>query len=409
MRTYLTHGLFIFFFANKNLAQKGLPKHFVSKRPQVQIVSTPQKVNKPLTMQLHKSVNIALTFTLSGILNVQASPNISGGVWMNYRYIDDNDRDEETIGDIADEALILYVDGEAKKGEGNWSYSAELRIGPGSFTDPDNNSTGDNYTLHKAWIGFQLSEKNKLLAGKSQVPFGWKTVNFWPGDIFQAGYGDQMDVGLKLIGDTNSIDYNLAYYHADDWGETSTDTVDDNKHWGSSTTYRKVQTVVADVLFPLNKQHSLGLSAQAGKLQDLTDVDPSNPVDGDHSAFVLYYHGQFGNFYTKAELIQTSRELPEDYRIAESLPDEIENRRAAIELGYKTGNWFYYLDASWADTDTEGNEADVISAYAPGVSYDYGPGWIYLEYLTQDGYIDRTGQINEGDFSALYFSIDFYF
>ncbi|MGM0678579.1 MAG: porin, partial [Pseudomonadota bacterium] len=159
-----------------------------------------------------------------------ASPAISGGVWFNYRNVADNDRDNETAGDIADEALVLYVDD--KKDGRPWSFSAETRFGPGSFTDPDNNSTGDSYTIHKAWIGYQMSDSSQLKIGKSQVPFGWKTANFWPGDVLLGGYGDQMDVGIKYSGSDDALSYDLAYYHADDWGETSTDSVDDNGHWG---------------------------------------------------------------------------------------------------------------------------------------------------------------------------------
>ena len=36
--------------------------------------------------------------------------------------------------------------------------------------------------------------------------------------MFQAAYGDQMDVGLKLMAKTPFFDYQLAYFHADDWG-----------------------------------------------------------------------------------------------------------------------------------------------------------------------------------------------
>ena len=79
-----------------------------------------------------------------------------------------------------------------------------------------------------------------------------------------------------------------------------------------------------------------------------------------------------------------------------------------MELGYSQGPWALYLDASAARPDTRGNGSDSVIALAPGVRYDYGPGWIYLEYLTQDGYVDRYGMVNEGDFDALYLSLDFY-
>lgn len=350
-----------------------------------------------------------------------ASPAISGGIWFNYRYVDNDPRDEETAGDIADEALIIYVNDTPE--DKAWSLAAEVRFGPGSFTDTANNSTGDNFTVHKAWIGYQVSDNSQLKIGKSQVPFGWKTVNFWPGDILLAGYGDQMDVGLKYSHESTRFRYDLAYYHADDWGETSTDSTDDNRHWGSATTYRKVQTVVGNIELLLNEQHRFGFSAQAGGLQDLTSnalaLSPAdtaeNDIVGDHTAFNVHYYGQWGDFYAKAQYITMEREdLPVSGSINNGIARadtflDVENDRKALELGYTNDNWFYYLDASWASPETRGNDIDDIAAYAPGLSYHYGSGWIYLEYLTQDGFVDRNGMLNEGDFDAFYASIDYYF
>ncbi|RYV00860.1 hypothetical protein SOPP22_18860 [Shewanella sp. OPT22] len=331
------------------------------------------------------------------------SNQISGGVWFNYENVK---HDKDSNGNLGNEAFVLYADGKADKDKGNWSYSAELRVGPGSFTDVDNNSTGDNVTLHKAWIGFDLSENNKILIGKSQVPFGWKTINFWPGDMLEAGYGDQMDTGVKLISSVKGVDVNLAYFLADDWGKTSTDTTDDNRHWGSSTSYRKIKTGVVDVQYPLTEHQRIGASIQSGKLEDLI----SNQADGKHSAWALYYLGQFGNFYTKAEYIDAQRTLPESYVQQQNLTvSEIKNQRLAFEMGYKWDEWNFYVDMTQAKPDTEGSTADTVTAWAPGITYNYGPGWIYLEYLDQNGYVDRNGQVFEGDFAATYLSFDFYF
>ncbi|MBB85805.1 MAG: hypothetical protein CMP06_00660 [Xanthomonadales bacterium] len=348
------------------------------------------------------SIGAVLSPAISG-----ADSSLGAGVWANYRYVLDDNRDDETFGDVADEALIIYADGAADETDEGWSYSAELRIGPGSFTDAANNSTGDTFALHKAWVGFALTPAHQLIVGKSQVPFAWKTVNFWPGDGLQAGYGDQMDVGVKLVSAT-PIGYQLAYFHADDWGETSTDTVDDNGHWGSSTTYRKVQTVVGNVDWPLTEHHTLSLSVQAGRLQALVPM-MEQAVDGRHHALALHYHGKLDAFYVKAEFIDTQRELPDTYLASEpALPREIANQRAGFELGYERGPWFWYLDAHAALPDTAGSTTDTVYSYSPGVSYDYGPGWIYVEYLGQTGFVDRNGQVGEGDFDAVYLSMDFY-
>lgn len=365
-------------------------------------------------MRNRETLILALsTFTLLTPLAASASPAISGGVWFNYRNVTDSDfssaafndeLDGETRGDVADEALILYLDDNE---EGRpWRFSGEMRFGPGSFTDTDNNSSGDNFTLHKAWIGYSPDSGGEFQIGKSQVPFGWKTTNFWPGDLLLGGYGDQMDVGVKYQRSNGAINYAIAYYHADDWGETSTDTTDDNSHWGSSDSYRKVQTLVGNLDYQLTAQHTVGVSLQAGGLQDLSPIDGASPedaeVDGSHSAVNLHYYGQFDNISAKAQYISVMRDIP-------NADDDIENWRLAGELGLTQGDWFHYVDVTIADTNTDNNDADGVSAHAIGTRYKYGPGWMYLEYLTSTGDIGRNGDTYEADFSAIYATIDYYF
>ena len=84
---------------------------------------------------------------------------------------------------------MLYFDHQAEGSQ--WLFSGEVRYGPGSFTDPLNNSSNDTFVLHKAWLGYTFNEESMLKIGKSQVPFGWKSINFWPGDMLLGGYGDQ--------------------------------------------------------------------------------------------------------------------------------------------------------------------------------------------------------------------------
>ena len=339
--------------------------------------------------------------TAAAILSTaaHASPNLSGGVWFNYQYQQNNDAHQESWGVIDSEALILYADGNVP--DTPWTYSAETRIGPGSFTDAANNSTGSQFGIHKAWVGYQFEDGPMITIGKSQVPFAWKTYNFWPGDMLLAGYGDQMDVGVKVSQTMGALHYDAALYLADDWS-TSTDTMDDNRHWGSTSTYRKVQTFVGNLAYSVNDMATFGVSAQSGGLQELVSGD--GEVSGDHNAAALYYTINFGGLWAKASYITTERNLPNE--VADVT---IENDRYAAEVGLNTGNWSFYADLTYAQPDTDGNDADTIRAFAPGLSYDYGPGWMYLEYLTQDGYVDRNGMALEGDFDALYATIDFYF
>jgi len=357
-------------------------------------------------------------------ITATAGAELSAGVWWVYQNVTNSDfnsasfsedLDNETGGNFADPALILYADDDGSHGP--WHFSAETRIGTGSFTSAANNNSGDNFTVHKAWIGYDLTEETSLKIGKSQVPFGWKTVNFWPGDGLQGGYGDQMDVGLKLSGDAGAIHYDAAYYHQDDWGEDSTDTVDDNGHWGSSATYRKIKTGVLNVDWNFLEHHTVGASAQYGRMQDLVPVAAGNPSasndEGVHQAYDLHYMFEMDNWSAKYRFISVERDFDGMDALLASVDapvdDKIENQRHVVEVGYNHNNWFYYVDAGVASTDTTGNDADDVQFIAPGVRYQYGPGWIYFEYLQSDGDINAYGDVYESDFDAVYVAFDFYF
>lgn len=382
---------------------------------------------------MNNKIPFVLLFSISILAPAAVASNaISGGVWFNHRNVlvedDFNDaeqRDQATLGDIQSEALILYLDYQKK--ESPWKVSAEWRAGPGSFTDPANNSSGDNFGFHKAWVAYHFNDSSTITVGKSQVPFGWKTTNFWPGDMALGGYGDQLDVGIKYSSTLDRIHYDLAWFVADDFGETSTDTMDDNNHWGSSTTYRKVNTAVANISFAVTKDHTIGLSYQSGKLQDNSSVNAGSndslvdvaddSIFGSHDAWDIWYQGKIGAIGVWAQILGTTRNNLDDVASGPVGADKTKTQRLAATVSYSSGPFNYYLDFTKASTDTDGNGAGDMVAWAPGVSYNYGPGWFYVEYLTQTNYIDRNGDVSDmGDtsntdykFSALYLTVDYYF
>ncbi|EKF75624.1 hypothetical protein A11A3_02107 [Alcanivorax hongdengensis A-11-3] len=343
-------------------------------------------------------------------LNATAAPKLTGGVWWVYQYAEDNAVDKETGGEFADPAFVVYAnDGNSY---GPWHFSAEARWGKGAFSDPANNNSGDTFAMHQAWIGYDLNDDAIIKVGKSQVPFGWKTANFWPGDGLEGGYGDQMDVGIKLSSDISNFHYDVAYYHQDDFGAKSTDTLDDNKHWGSSLTYRKIKTGVVNGDWTFLPGNTFGVSYQKGRLQDLASASPND--NGRHEALDIHYLFEMGDFAAKYRFIDTKRDfsgmdLASWPAVATQPADnEVETQRHIAELGYTWDHWYFYVDGGTAKSKTQGNDAQG-NFYSPGVSYKYGPGWIYLEYLWQNADIDRNGDVSEGDFRATYVSFDFYF
>ena len=342
---------------------------------------------------------------------VYASAELSTGVWWGYQ-----NGDNDGSGEFLDPALIIYGDDDGSYGP--WGFSSEVRFGRGAFTDPENNNSGDNFTVHKAWISYAFSENDKIIIGKSQVPFGWRTLNFWPGDMLQGGYGDQMDVGVKYSGKRSELSYDAAVYLQDDWGSTSTDTSDDNGHWGSAEegaeTYRKGVTYVLNLDWSALKHHTFGASIQQGALRDLVAFKTTGDIseDGKHQALDLHYYYNRDNFTFKYRYIDANRDFREMGACVASgrCPNlEVQSQRNAVYFGYAQDKWNYYLEATSASTSTTGNMSDTVIALAPGASYKYGPGWIYVEYLWQDGFINRFGDVGEGDFESLYISFDFYF
>lgn len=356
--------------------------------------------------------------------NAAAGSDLSAGVWWVYQNVTKSDftsasynheLDKTTGGNFADPAFILYARDHDEYGP--WHYRAEFRIGTGSFTNPQNNNSGSYYTMHQAWIGYDVTDHSILKIGKSQVPFGWKTVNFWPGDGLEGGYGDQMDIGIKYSSDVGNIHYDLAYYHQDDWGETSTDTVDDNGHWGTSKTYRKIKTGVVNLNWTFIPHNTIGVSYQYGRLQDLVPIANGNPGasndNGSHQEYDLHYMFEDGPWSAKYRYISVRRDFNgmNDLLNSPSGPVSpiIKNHRHVVEGGYHYNNWFFYVDGGIARSQTDGNHSGKVEFAAPGARYNYGPGWIYFEYLQSDGDINAYGDPYRGSFNALYVAMDFYF
>ncbi len=370
-----------------------------------------------------KHLRLPLAIAALSAVPAMASDAISGGFWINHSLYN-NDVNEVSYGDTNYEALILYID--HTDDASGWMFSSEFRLGKGGFTDPDNNNTGGHYGFHKAWIGKQFGP-GTVKIGKSAVPFGWKTTNFWPGDEMLGGYADQMDVGVKWSADVGKFNYDVAYFHVDDFGN-STETMDDGGHWGSTATYdpldtpnnpaddvsinyQKSQTVVLNGAYEIAEGQKVGASYQVGKLRDLTG-NADRPYEGDHSAAVVYYEGLFGDLGVKAQYMTTERDLSGITGVdAAGLEPEIKNDRKAVTVTYAMNDFLFYVDYTNAEAKTDGNDDLVGSAdsWAPGMSYNYGPGWVYVEYVTNDGGIDSNGMVTDGDYDAWYFTMDYYF
>jgi hypothetical protein len=161
--------------------------------------------------------------------------------------------------------------------------------------------------------------------------------------MLQGGYGDQMDIGVKLSGKRDVFSYDAAIYLQDDWGSTSTDSSDDGGHWGSAKegaqTYRKGLTTVANLDWSEVQNHTLGISFQIGALRDLEGFKATGEIsdDGKHQAIDLHYCFKQDNFTAKYRFIDMSRDFRElDTCVASGrCPNlEVSSQHNAFHLSY---------------------------------------------------------------------------
>jgi len=121
----------------------------------------------------------------------------------------------------------------------------------------------------------------------------------------------------------------------------------------------------------------------------------------------VYYEGEFNNLGVKAQYMITERDLT-DIGGFSGAP-KIKNDRKAVTLTYSMGDYLFYVDYTNAEANTKGNTVGSADSWAPGMSYNYGPGWFYVEYVSNDGDIGANGEVVDGDFDALYLTMDYYF
>ena len=101
---------------------------------------------------MSKGFLLVSLLALSALVHADTAA-LSGGVWFNHAFDDNNPLDRETGGEVGDVALILYADDGGRFDD--YRLGVEFRLGDGSFTQPENNHTGNNFGFKYAWVGRQ--------------------------------------------------------------------------------------------------------------------------------------------------------------------------------------------------------------------------------------------------------------
>ncbi|WP_044209280.1 hypothetical protein [Flammeovirga sp. OC4] len=245
-----------------------------------------------------------LIFTISISTYAQEKPeiNIGGALRFNYNNSTWKETHQDTGGEFGYDMFAIKPTA-SYKGLG---LNAEVRFYSQSF---------GGMFVKQGWFDYELSEKNEIQLGLTQVPFGITTYNShnWFFSInYYVGLEDDHDMGLKFSHDDDKWVYNLAFFkNAEelDFGGNSdvsnsryaydVGSMDENGDGNLQYRNKEVNQFNARILRKLGSDdftHQLGLSGLFGGLYNL-----DTRSTGTHYAVAFHYEMNFRKWNLKAQ------------------------------------------------------------------------------------------------------------
>jgi len=216
---------------------------------------------------------------------------VGGAVRVQYAFRGFDPAQEEREGNFELDTIRFNFDGEL----GDVLLSAEYRFY--EFMD----------VVHHAWFGYDFSDIWQIQAGFHKVPFGvlpFSSNSFFFSSNYYTGFEDDYDAGIKLIGDYDRWNYQLAYYANDEitFGARNERYTYDVLRDNSGNELEENNTFNLRVAHTwqhgVDATSELGFSAQYGRLADAGAVDGGRGATGedvgDNDAFGLHLHGNYG-------------------------------------------------------------------------------------------------------------------
>ena len=375
--------------------------------------------------------NKTKSLVLSGAAAAMAMPMSSAlalddvlgfGAWINYEY--DNEADE-TAGNIDYESFNIYANHE----HDDWFFDAEVRFGGGSFQNFSGDTfedTTQSWGIKELAIGRHYGEEWTMTIGKTSIPFAWSRYNFWPGARQASGFDDSDGTGIRFDWDPvdSQIDSSLMFVKNQNMGDDPTQQDDGTfGFWqggdqNDDLAYYRGNTLIGDIGFTAYDTR-WGFSAQGGQL---IGYDGSRIGTDDTESFWAvspYFESQLGNFDVSGKLVHY--DLGDDVG-GVSTPGE--GQVAALSAGFAQGDWYHYTDltmhlpddgSSIVTNGANADDADNTIDAVLGSRYNYGPGWIYLEYYatnvtSEDNPTGNTGYVYQDDVNhVVNITMDYYF
>lgn len=320
--------------------------------------------------------------------------DIGGAVDFNYQYNDASEISRDKTGDIGFGHFKLDVNGSLE----NILFSAQYRWY--SYMN----------VLHHAWAGYQFTEQLQGQLGVSQVPFGvlpFVDNSYWFGPLFYLGLQDDYDTGAKLIYADGPLNFQVALYKNEEWGD-SAKLERSSADVARSGTDQNEETNQFNARVAYTLQHSenysseLGLSGQMGQLYNQTTSE-----NGDHWAAAAHWLGQY-DLWTVTAQVTRYEYNPENPVDVSNETVKMSAYASAYDVPSKaniyTANLARKLEVNWGKLEsmtcytdysvvTGGNVQDDSKIHVVGCSFGIGPVFTYVDFtrsknmvfLTSDG------------------------
>ena len=191
--------------------------------------------------------------------------------------------------------------------------AAQYRFYGGAFPYDNTRQIGRiNFPVF-AWLGYKLDDKNRIIAGLNQIPFGllpYTTAAFYQSMVNAIGLEDVHNFGARYMLQTGPLDVQVGFYPVDggDWAGTSRDAarytvnaVHADQSLAGGSNNRERNMLVGRLAYTLQQteraRNELGIS---GLYSTLHNADTNR--NGHRTAYAAHYAGQFAALGVRAEV-----------------------------------------------------------------------------------------------------------
>lgn len=225
-------------------------------------------------------------------IEAQTDPSgidVGGSVWLNYDNLTYDPGSRAGQGEFRFDLFRFDIEGR----KGDWLFDMQYRW------------YQYMHVIHNAWVGYQLTDDQKIEVGISQVPFGlqpYASHSYWFGVPYYIGLEDDYDTGVKWVYDDGPWTVQAAFYKNSEYGNTPTPSRYSWDIIGGADGHPAVETNQFNGRFTYTFNHDSDFATQVGASAQLgAQIDQATNRKGNDNAWLLHARQHLGKWTVEAE------------------------------------------------------------------------------------------------------------